>query len=527
IARRSLNASFESRDVAQFRGRPENLLPSIFIVAITILYALLVTKSKRMDRREKKKMGYIFLQDSAPPSHQLYAVVVDTGFRAPAHFTAKVYIVLCGEDGLSEPRELCCPEKPLFERNSRHTFVLSTPAALGPLRKVRLWHDSGGACPAWYVSHVMVKELRQGRGRWFFPAECWLAAGRWDGRVERELACLRGGLGFRKLLFSRFTEQLEDLHVWASVHSRPAGRGLLHTPRLSVAFALLCAYACLAALVTTAGHGQLPPSVGPAGVPLGSFWTGFLCTLLASPGAQLLSLLFRLSQVPGPICTALSWEACGPTERSPACPGSHRRPGSGLNLTPCPRSRGHPGAGAHSLSASRSLLVVSVLSWPGAALRLPQNPSQPESLAPSRAFEGHVTTPWPRAPRPWLRSAAWAICGMVSVACGVGTVFLGYRFGPTQCGQWLCLLTISVTCCVFVTQPFMVGLVALGFAWKRRDDESFFTESLREATEGLGTGLAGLSCTRTPHSPCCSRPRGPGVVERVLAERQRARRLRR
>ncbi|XP_054582574.1 polycystic kidney disease protein 1-like 1 [Eptesicus fuscus] len=443
IARRSLNASFESRDVSQFRGCPENLLPSIFIVAITILYALLVTKSKRVDRREEKKTGHIFLQDSAPPSHQLYAVVVDTGFRAPARFTAKVYIVLCGEDGLSEPRELCCPEKPLFERNSRHTFVFSTPAALGPLRKVRLWHDSGGAHPAWYVSHVMVKELHEGRGRWFFPAECWLAAGRRDGRVERELACLHGGLGFWKLLRSRFTEQLEDLHVWASVHSRPAGRGLLHTPRLSVAFALLCAYACLAALVTATGHGQLPPSVGPASVPLGSFWTGFLCTLLASPGAQLLSLLFRLSQVPG----------------SP----------------------------------------------------------------PSRAFEGLVTTPWPRAPRPWLRSAAWAICGMVSVACGVGTVFLGYRFSPTQCGQWLCLLTVSVTCCVFVTQPFMVGLMALGFAWKRRDDESFFTESLQEATEGL----AGLSPTHAPHAPCGSDPHGPGVVERVLAERQRARRLRR
>lgn len=60
-----------------------------------------------------------------------------------------------------------------------------------------------------------------------------------------------------QLLFSKFTEQLEDFHVWASVHSRPAGRGLLHTPRLSVAFALLCAYACLAALVTAAGHGQV------------------------------------------------------------------------------------------------------------------------------------------------------------------------------------------------------------------------------------------------------------------------------
>lgn len=60
-----------------------------------------------------------------------------------------------------------------------------------------------------------------------------------------------------QLLYSKFTELLEDFHVWASVHSRPSGRGLLHTPRLSVAFALLCAYACLAALVTAAGHEQV------------------------------------------------------------------------------------------------------------------------------------------------------------------------------------------------------------------------------------------------------------------------------
>lgn len=69
---------------------PANLLPGIFIVVFTILYALLVTKSRRIDHYEKKKTGYIFLQESTPPGHQLYAVVIDTGFRAPARFSAKV-----------------------------------------------------------------------------------------------------------------------------------------------------------------------------------------------------------------------------------------------------------------------------------------------------------------------------------------------------------------------------------------------------------------------------------------------------
>lgn len=39
-------------------------------------------------------------------------------------FCLKVFIVLCGENGHSETKELCCPEKPLFGRNSRHTFIL-------------------------------------------------------------------------------------------------------------------------------------------------------------------------------------------------------------------------------------------------------------------------------------------------------------------------------------------------------------------------------------------------------------------
>ncbi|KAM8769925.1 polycystin-1-like protein 1 [Rhynchonycteris naso] len=543
VARRDLNATLETSDVSEFQGHPENLLPSIFIMVFTILYAFLVAKTKQIDHREKKKSGYVFLQEDAPPSHQLYAVVVDTGFRSPARCSAKVHIVLCGENGRSEPRELCCPEKPLFERNSRHTFVLSTPAPLGPLRTVRLWHNSCGASPAWYVSHVMVRELRAGPGHgWFFPAECWLAAGRRDGRVERELSRLRRSLGFWKLLGSKFTEHLEDFHVWASVHSRPWGRSLPLTPRLSVAFTLLCAYACLAALVTSAGHAQLPLGVGLAAIPLSSFGMGFLCTLLASPGAQLLSLLFRLSQrqesvsqdaslgqlSSGGLSGDLS-EGGRQSLESPVCTGSDILE-AGL------RARNTPGVSSGSVQTQSTgsgggagHLPPELEAW-GADLdqRSPREKSDhciPGLQVPGRVFEGLSASWRPRTPRPWLSSVAWATCGIFSVACGLGTGFLGYRFGPTQCGQWLCLLTLSVTCCVFVTQPLMVGLLALHFAWKRRGDESFFTGSLRDATAGLDAELEGPSAL-APHTLGCSDPSGAGAVERVLAARQRARRLR-
>ncbi|XP_022373923.1 polycystic kidney disease protein 1-like 1 [Enhydra lutris kenyoni] len=525
VTRRSLNATFSMSDVSKWQRRLENLLPGILIVVFTVLYALLVTKSRREDFQEKEKAGYIFLQEDAPPGHQLYALVVDTGFRSPARCSAKVYIVLRGENGSSEPRELYCPEKPLFERNSRHTFVLSAPALLGPLRGIRLWHDSRGPSPAWYVSHVMVGELGPGpRRSWLFPAECWLAASRDDGRVERELGCLRRGLGFRKLLYSKFTEYLEDFHIWASVYSRPSPSGFPHTARLTVAFALLCAYACLAALLTAAGPEQLPWALGTLHAAAGSFQTGLLCSLLAAPGAQLLSLLLRLSQEASRLFRA---QPCLPLRRAPAeaAQGPHSR-GRTADAHKMQEGQGLSGhARAHGRAAGgRSAGCPSPERGPRGADPGQQAPREKGThsilhvQAPDSGLGGLAALRWLRALLPWSASAAWAVCGIVSVACGVGTAFLGYRFDPTQCVRWLHLLTVSVLCCVFVTQPLLVGLAALGFAWRRRDDAHFFTESLHAATRDLHSEPEECASSHAPHPA--------SQMAEMLAARQRARRLR-
>uniref|UniRef100_A0A8I3N979 Polycystin-1-like protein 1 n=1 Tax=Canis lupus familiaris TaxID=9615 RepID=A0A8I3N979_CANLF len=518
ISRRSPNATFSASDISELQRHPENLLPGVLIVVFTILYALLVTKSRRVDCHERKKAGYIFLQEDAPPGHQLYAVVVDTGFRSPTRCSAKVYIVLCGEHGLSGPRELYCPEQPLFERNSRHTFVLSVPALLGPLRRICLWHDSRGPAPAWYVSHIMVKELAAGPGHsWLFPAECWLAASGRDGHTAWELGSLRRGLGFWKLLYCKFTEYLEDFHVWTSVYSRPSPSGFLPTARLTVAFALLCAYACLTALVTAAG--QDAPDAASAG----SLWTGLLGTLLASPGAQLLSLLFRLSQVRQPV-------------HVPCSPVLLRRGAPALTAASLVQDAGGPSrTPLHSVWPVKGpylwkpfratqepfMSTPMALPWTGhqphAWLEVMPLPCSP--AAASSGFGGVAALRWPWALLPWSGSAAWVLCGTVSVACGLGTAFLGYRFNPTQCVRWLYLLAASVLCCVLVTQPLLVSLLALGFAWRRRHDPHFFTEALHAATKDLGPELEARA---RPHPPHCASQK-----EEVLAARQRVRHLRR
>ncbi|KAH0521453.1 Polycystic kidney disease protein 1-like 1 [Microtus ochrogaster] len=460
VLRRKLNATFEVSSISEFRSDPHNLLPGIFSVFLLVLYGILVTKSRCIRCHKKRKPGCIFLEGDTTPGHQLYAVIVDTGFRSPAQFTSKVFIVLCGENGLSDTKELCCPEMSLFGRNSRHTFILSTPNQLGPLQKIHLWHDSSGPAPNWFVSHVMVKELHSGQG-WFFSAQCWLAVSLCDGRVQRELFCLRRGLGFWKLFYAKFTEYLEDFHIWLSLYSQPPSSSYLHTQRVAVAFCLLCVYSCLTALVTVGVHEQRPLDVGPT---LESFCLGLLCTFLACPAAQLLSLLFRFSK-----------------------------------------------------EATEHLRGAPQWSLRGVKTEVPQ--------APSSGFEGRVPQ-WSRVCLRWSSSVVWAICGLASLACGLGTGFLGYRFVTEQCIQWLHLLLLSVVCCVFVTQPLMICLAALAFAWKKKHDSQFFTESLHDATKDLDLELEEHSRTHLRLSPNSHSPDTVEEAERVLAARQRDRRLR-
>ncbi|XP_012888396.1 PREDICTED: polycystic kidney disease protein 1-like 1 [Dipodomys ordii] len=538
LLRKKLNASLEVSDISELQKHPQNLFPSILIVVFVILYGVLITKTRHVDCHNKKKTEYIFLQEDMPPGHHLYALVLATGFRSPARFTSKVFVVFCGENGLSETRELYSPEKPLFQRNSKHTFILSVSAQLGPLQKICLWHDCRGHSPSLFISHMMVKNLCSGQG-WFFHAQCWLAASRGDGRVEREFTCLHHGLGFQKLFYSKFTEYLQESHIWLSVYSWLSSSGYLHVPRLAVSFCLLCVYAYLAALVTSGGHEQPLLVVGPADITLRSLGLSLLCTFLAAPAAHLVSLLFGLKKEAtvcppatiGPSVKGTQLDApqgpnsCGriPDVREPYTPSVPAIP-SGSNLM------WRKGVNDSDAAGTTLELEASVAGHCETALKEKSHKPAPTrsdvhvDCTPSTGFEGFM--PWrSRAYPPWLSSAGWIMCVLVSLACGVGTGFLGYRFVPAQCVQWLYLLSLSVVCCACVTQPLMICCMTLAFAWKRKDDKDFFTGSLCEATRSLALGLSlgsGAHLALSPGgAPVCA-----GEAEKVLAARRRERHLR-
>ncbi|XP_055480017.1 polycystic kidney disease protein 1-like 1 [Psammomys obesus] len=530
VLRRKLNATFEVSSISEFRSHPHNLLPGIFSVFFLVLYGFLVSKSRCVDCHEKKKPACIFLEEDIQPGHQLYAVVIDTGFRSPAKFTSKVFIVLHGKNGVSETKELCCPEKHLFGRNSRHTFIMSTANQLGPLQKIHLWHDSSGPSPSWFISHVMVKELRSGQA-WFFSAQCWLALSIGDSSVQRELFRLSHGLGFYKLFYSKFTEYLEDFHIWFSLYSQPASSSYLHTQRLAVSFCLLCVYSCLTALITVTGHEQRLLNVGPTDITPESFSLALLCTLLACPVAQLLSLLFRFSkEARGHLRAAPQWPLRGVKTEASQAPDPNERPNS-RQPSQHPTSDILSGTDqAWRMAAIRSGVVCSPflseacrhkeLAWREKSGHYP-----PSSQAPSSGFEG-LGPQQSRVFLIWPSSVAWTICGSASLACGLGTGFLGYRFVPAQCMWWLHLLSLSLVCCAFITQPLMICLAALAFAWRRKHDSQFFKESLRDATKDLDLELEERSRTHIPLSLSSYSPDSAEEAERVLAARKRERHLR-
>ena len=90
------------------------------------------------------------------PWAHFYEIEVSTGIWRNSGTTAKVFIVLEGENGSSRPYHLkggsCIP----FARGSIFLFTLSIPIDIGPLRKVRVWHDNSGASPSWFLNHIKV-----------------------------------------------------------------------------------------------------------------------------------------------------------------------------------------------------------------------------------------------------------------------------------------------------------------------------------------------------------------------------------
>lgn len=152
-----------------------------------------------------------------------------------------MFIVLEGESGSSRPHQLKGGSIIPFARGSITSFTLSLCNNIGPLRRVRVWHDNSGKSPSWFLNTVKIYDACTQEVKTFM-CFTWLAVEKGDGLVDRTLTSDSTDLKrmMSKASFqNRLAEEFGNGHLWFSVATRPPRKRFTRVQRLSCCLSLL------------------------------------------------------------------------------------------------------------------------------------------------------------------------------------------------------------------------------------------------------------------------------------------------
>ena len=183
-----------------------------------------------------------FLGSLSPWSYR-YEIQLSTGIWYGSGTSAKVYIVLEGELGSSRPYHLKGGSYMYipFARGSLTRFTLSLPSIIGPLRRVRVWHDNSGKSPSWFLNTIKIYDTSTQELKTFM-CYTWLAVEKADGLIDRTLTAdfnEKKQMNFIVAFQNRVAEEFGEGHLWFSVATRPPRRRFTRVQRLSCCLSLL------------------------------------------------------------------------------------------------------------------------------------------------------------------------------------------------------------------------------------------------------------------------------------------------
>ncbi|XP_047694072.1 polycystin-1 isoform X1 [Prionailurus viverrinus] len=229
-----------------------------------------------------------------------YEILVKTGWGRGSGTTAHVGIMLYGAEGRSGHRHLDGDRA--FRRNSLDVFQIATPHSLGSVRKIRVWHDNKGLSPAWFLQHIIVRDLQTACST-FFLVNDWLSVETEanGGLVEKEVlaasdAALRR---FRRLLVAELQRGFFDKHLWLSLWDRPPRSRFTRVQRATCCVLLVCLF--LGANAVWYGVvGDAAYSAGPVSglIPLSAdtVAVGLVSSVVVYPVYLVILFLFRMSR---------------------------------------------------------------------------------------------------------------------------------------------------------------------------------------------------------------------------------------
>ena len=92
-----------------------------------------------------------FLADNDINAHYYYILTVLTGMMNNAGTTAKVFMIMFGDEGETKAHGLEDKHVDLFQVGSENWFLVACKRCLGNLKTLIVWHDCSGMFPTWLV----------------------------------------------------------------------------------------------------------------------------------------------------------------------------------------------------------------------------------------------------------------------------------------------------------------------------------------------------------------------------------------
>ena len=186
--------------------------------------------------------------EKGPPDACCYEVSIQTGMLYEHGTTARVSIQLYGEEESSDAIFFMDPrrEGKLFTRGSVNTFTFNLPVHLGPLYKIKIWHDNSGKSPSWFLYQVVVNDLTTNE-KWHFLGDRWLAVDKLDGAINIEIGVTSKSklVEFKNLFQWRAVTNFADKHLFVSLFARAPQDPFTRCQRLTCMLSII-----LASLVT-------------------------------------------------------------------------------------------------------------------------------------------------------------------------------------------------------------------------------------------------------------------------------------
>uniref|UniRef100_A0A0L8HQF0 Death domain-containing protein n=2 Tax=Octopus bimaculoides TaxID=37653 RepID=A0A0L8HQF0_OCTBM len=217
----------------------ENPFVLVVLLVIFIIYCVLAIFIRHLDKHDRRHWEYVPLVDNAAKDEYLYLLRVYTGIQSPRFFTATPYFLLKGKTGKTDIRILKDGVRKNFRSGTMSNFILQTNVHLGPLQSLKIWHDSEGKSPNWFLTNIEIKDVTTNNW-YYFECNNWLAFDKGDGLIIRKLKPTTGQLfDLFEATKTRIYRSLFDDHLYFSIVKRPRASKFTRVQRLSSVTAIL------------------------------------------------------------------------------------------------------------------------------------------------------------------------------------------------------------------------------------------------------------------------------------------------